>query len=869
MATWRRWLRRKREFEENMAAELEDHMDRETAVNMAAGMGADEARRRARLGLGAIEGLKESCREERKGFHLEALWSNARYGLRMLRRNPGFTTVVVLTLALGIGANSAVFSALDAVLLRPLPFPDGDQLMRISQQDRRGASERSKLVAPVRLEDWNRMNSTFQEITGYYADDASETSGALPERVTEAFLAPRFLQVWGIAPALGRDFTPDEERFGGPAAVLISDRYWRRHFDADPKAVGKKLRFGAWAQTVVGVMPASFLFPDRDVDLWTPVPLDGKYVASRDNTWYTAIGRLKPGVTLAEARANLATVQAQLGKQYPKPDADLTVAIQPLKETIVGGVRQSFWILFGSVSLLLLIACTNIVALLLARGSERHHEISVRFSLGASRGAVIGQLLTEVFLLALAGGGLGLFLAGAASKVFRALAGDLPRVEEIHLDARIVLYALACSVVVTLLCGLFPAIRNARQSLASSLAQSSKTQVSAHNRLQWLMVGVQVALAVTLLIGAGLLLRSFQAIGRVSPGFDTSHVLTFHVSGNYGETADMKGLTQRIDLTLDQLRSVPGVEATATAAALPGIADKYAMEIKFVEGETDPNRKIMAESRAVSPGYFAAMRIPLLSGELCREKLDRAQTEVLVNRSFADTFLPQTSPVGRHIIAPGNGFLPGGEIRGIVGDAREEGLDREPAPTIYWCISAPMPDPYYLVRTRTEPAALAQTIRLKIHQLEPQRSVFDVLPLDEHLDAAFGEKRLRMILLGFFAATAVSLACVGLYGTLSYSVTAREREVGLRLALGAVRGNIVQQFLIEGLGVCALGCLAGLGCSIAFTRLLSGMLYGVSPTDGVTFCGVTAIVLTVAAAASLIPAIRAAGIEPMQVLRNQ
>jgi putative ABC transport system permease protein len=297
--------------------------------------------------------------------------------------------------------------------------------------------------------------------------------------------------------------------------------------------------------------------------------------------------------------------------------------------------------------------------------------------------------------------------------------------------------------------------------------------------------------------------------------------------------------------------------------------DKYAMEIKFVEGETDPNRKITVESRAVSPGYFATMRIPLLSGELCREKLDRAQTEVMVNRSFADTFLPQASPVGRHIIAPGNDFLPSGEIRGIVGDAREQGLDREPAPTIYWCISAPMPDPYYLVRTRTEPAALAQTLRAKIHQLEPERSVFGILPLDEHLDAAFGENRLRMILLGFFAATAVALACVGLYGTLSYSVTARKREVGLRLALGAVRGNIVQQFLLEGLGVCALGCLAGLGCSVAFTRLLSGMLYGVSATDALTLCGVIVIVLTVAAAASLIPAIRAACIEPMQVLRNQ
>ena len=714
------------------------------------------------------------------------------------------------------------------------------------------------------------MNSTFQAITGYYADDMSETSGTLPEKVTEAFVAPRFLQVWGIAPAIGRDFTPDEERYGGPWAVLISDRYWRRHFNADPNVTGKKLRFGQRAEAIVGVMPASFLFPDHDVDLWTPVPLDGPYVTSRDDTWYTVIGRLKPGVTLAQAQSNLATVQAQLGKQFPKPDADLTVDIQPLKETIVAGVRGSFWLLFASVSLLLLIACTNIVSLLLARGSQRHHEISVRFSLGASRKAIVGQLLTEVFLLALAGAAVALILAGAASKVFRVLASDLPRVEEIHLDARLVLYSLACAVVVTLLCGLFPAIRSARQSISSSLAQSSITQVSTRNRLQWLMVGVQVALAVTLLTGAGLLLRSFQAIGRVSPGFDPTHVLTFHVSGNYGETVDMKGLTQRIDRTLEQLRSVPGVEASATAAQLPGIGGKYPTEIKFVEGETDPNRKITTDARAVSPGYFATMRIPLLSGELCREKLDVTQPEILVNRSFANTFLPQTSVVGRHIVIPSrNNFLTGGEIRGVVGDAREQGLDIAPSPTIYWCISAPMPDPYYLVRTRTEPGALAQTIREKIHELEPTRSVFGVVPLTEQLDESFAENRLRMILLGFFAATAVSLACVGLYGTLSYSVNVRQREIGLRLALGAVRGRIVKQFLLQGLGVCSLGCLAGWALSAASGQLLSGMLYGVSPTDIATLLAVILIVLAVAALASLVPAVRASRVEPMRVLRNE
>jgi predicted permease len=618
-------------------------------------------------------------------------------------------------------------------------------------------------------------------------------------------------------------------------------------------------------------MPASFLFPDRDVDLWSPGPPDAPIAQSREWTWYLAIGRLKPGVTIEHARANLATVQKQLGNAFPKTDADLTVVIEPLKEKTIGCVRRSLWILFGSVSVLLLIACTNIVALLLARAAHRQHEISIRFSLGGTRTAIVTQLVTEVFVLALAGAGLGLLVANAASKVFRTLAANLPRVEEIHLDARIVIYSLVCSVIVTLLCGLFPAIRGTRNNMSSALAQTSRTQVSARNPLQWLLVGVQVALAVTLLACAGLLLRSFQALGRVSPGFDPSRVLTFHVSASYGETADWKGLTQRIDRTIDSLRSMPGVETASTAGTLPGVPSHYQMELKFAEGQVDPEHKIVAESRFVSPGYFATMQIPLLSGELCRETPDSLKSiNVLVNRSFANTYLAKSTAVGHHLQeVPSSAFLPPGEIQGVVGDAREEGLDREPGPTVYWCTSAPDPDPFYLVRTAAEPMAMAKTLREKIHEIEPNRSVFEITPLEEHLSEAFAENRLRTILLAFFAATAVSLACVGLYGTLSYSVNVRQREVGLRLALGALRGQIVKQFLLQGLGITFLGCMAGCVLAALFARLLTDMLYGVAPSDALTLSAVVFIVLVVAAVASLVPAIRAARVEPMQVLREE
>ena len=866
--SWWKSLFQKRPADEQLENELRFHIEELTEANIAAGLSPEEARRRAVLEFGGREQIKEELRDVHRISFLEsALW-NLKSASRFVRKSPSFSITVILTLAIGIGANSAVFSAIDAILLRPLPFPNGDQLMELRQYNVKVKSPQSR-IAPVRIEDWNRMNSTFQAITGYYSEDNSETSGALPEKVAQAFVTPRFLQVWGISPALGRDFNAEEEHFGGPNAILISDRFWRRRFGADPNALGKKLRINGYSSSIVGVMPASFMFPERDVDLWSPAPPDAPIAQGREWTWYVGIGRLKPGVTLEQARADLATAQKQLGSAFPKTDADLTVGIRPLKETTIGGVRRSLWILYGSVSLLLLIACTNIIALLLARAAQRQHEISVRFSLGGSRTAIVTQLLTEVFVLAVAGAATGLLVANAAASVFRTLAANLPRVDEIHLDWRIVLYSLVCSVLATLVCGLFPAIRGTRRNVSSSLTHGSRTLVSARQPLQWLLVGVQVALAVTLLAGAGLLLRSFQELGRVSPGFEANQVLTFRISGSYGETADWKGLMQRIDRTIDSLRSMPGVEAAATSGELPGVPVQWPTELKIAEGQTDPERKILAESRFVSPSYFATMKIPLLSGELCRARSDPKTMNVVVNRSFVNAYLGGATVVGHHLQMPSMSFLEQGEIQGVVGDAREEGLNRAPGPTVYWCSSAPGPDPFYLVRTRTEPMTMAETIRKKIHEIEPARSVFNISPLTEHLDEAFAENRLRTVLLAFFAATAVSLACVGLYGTLSYTVNMRRREVGLRLALGALRGQIVKQFLLQGLRVSFVGCAAGWILAAAFGRVLSGMLYGVSPSDVPTLSAVVLLVLVVAAVASLVPAIRAARVEPMQVLREE
>lgn len=882
MSWWSDFFRR-RALDKQLESELRFHVEEVTEANINAGMPAEEARRQALLEFGGREQIKEELREVHRIGPIESMMSDFKAALRFIRRSPGFSAAMILTLALGIGANSAVFSAVDAVLLRPLPFPHGDQLMQLSQEHTKVKDPMTR-VAPARLEDWNRSNVTFQAITGYYTENSSETSGPLPEKLKQAFVAPRFLQVWEIFPALGRDFSAEEQRSGGPNAALISNRLWRRRFGGDPNTLGQKLNLNGFVVSIVGVMPANFQFPDPDVDVWSPVPTDSPYAQNRESTWYLVIGRLKPGATLEQARANLATVQAQLGSAYPKTDVDMAVVIEPLKEVTVADSRKSLWMLFGSVSLLLLIACTNIVTLLLSRGAGRLHEISVRISLGASRRTIVRQLMTETFVLVAAGAAVGLLIAQGAAKVFGTLAASLPRVNEIRLDWRIVAYALTCTAVVTFLCGLAPALRSTRLSIAGSLAQSSRTQVSGRNTLQYTLVGVQVALAITLLASAGLLLRTFQELGRVQPGFQMNRVLTFHVSGSYAETTDYARLTQRLNRTIDGLRTIPGVEDAATSLSLPSVPWEYPTELQFHEGERD-ERKMTADSRFVQPSYFSTLQIPLLAGQVCRQpvlksgptgakgesNIEFESVQVMVNRSFAEAYSGGSRAVGRHIHVIGKLFQgpsDNAEIRGIVGDARERGLNHNPEPTIYWCMDGE-PTSYFLVRTKGEPKLLAETIRQKIHELEPARSVFDIDSLANVIGTSFSENRLRTILLTFFAATAIALACVGLYGTLSYSVNCRQREIGLRLALGAAPRRILAQFLSQGLSVTIVGCLGGAALTAAGVRLLAEMLYGVSPWDPETLAGVFLLVLAVGTLASFIPAMRAARVDPMRVLREE
>lgn len=789
------------------------------------------------------------------------LLRNLRLAVRSLARAPGVTFTIVITLALGIGANSAVFSAIDAILLRPLPFPNADRLLQVTQ-------EPGGLVAPIRLEDWNERNSTFEAIAGYSTADLSDTTGELPEKVRRATVSPRFAEVWGVGPALGRSLADSDHR-GTPSVVLISDRYWRQRMGAAPDVLGKTIRAGDDALTIVGVMPASFRFPDRDVDLWMPAPLGGTYENWRAAASYTAVGRLLPGATPQQALADLARVQAQLAAEFPDTDRELRALVEPLKAVVVGAAGGSLWLLFGAVTALLLIACTNISALLLSRATRREHEIALRFSLGATRLAVARQLLAETAMLAAIGAAAGVLVAAGASTVFAALAPELPRVDELAPDGRMLAYTLVSTAAVAMLCGVVPAVRGTRE--IRSVHGLGRGHVAHGQAVHWWFVGVQVALSVALLTGAGLLLRTLDALGRVDTGFDSTGVLTFRMTAEWDETRDWGLIVSRMNRTLDELQALPGIEAAATTHVSPGVPSAWESEFELV-GAAAADVPMVAAGHVASPGFFATMQIPLIAGEVCRRPTSDwrpgSPAELMVNRRFAERYLAGRSPLGLQLTGAAWGIFSSGPIVGIVEDARERGINRDPVPTVYICLSAGQPFPIFMARTRGEPLAMVDTIRARLAEIEPGRSMYAVAPLSELIGGAFAENRLRGVLLASFSLTALLLTCLGLYGTLSYIVSLRRREMGLRIALGALSRDIVAQLLRKTLGVVTVAAAAGVALAAAFADTLAGMLYGVSPFDPATLLGVVGIVLLVAIAAALVPSLRAAREDPMNALRD-
>jgi putative ABC transport system permease protein len=799
---------------------------------------------------------------------MEALVGNVRYAVRVLLRTPVFTLIAVLTLALGIGANSVVFSAMDAILWQPLGFPDADRLVAVNQSIPNAPISNT---APVRLEEWNEQSTAFAAITGYYREDVSETSGDLPEKYRLAHVAPRFLDVWRTEPLIGRAFTAADHQAGAAPVALVTHRYWTTKLESDPNVLARTVRIGEEAISIVGVMPESFRFPDRDVDLFTPTIYE-PFVLDRNNLWMRGYGRLEPRVSVEQARADLEVIQRRLAQQYPETDRNVGVYVAALKETTVGSVRGSLWLLFGAVSVLLLIASTNIAALLLARAAKRSQEVSVRLSLGAQPAAIRSLVLVETAVLAVVGALVGLVVAVAASAALRRLAPNFPRIEELTLDGGILLYTLAAIAVVTLACGTVPAIRAARVGLSGTLSDARRTQVSSRHSLQWLFVGIQVALSVVLLAGAGLLIRSFQELSRVDAGFDPSRILSFRIGGTFNDFAQ---LAPRVQLILDELEGLSGVETAAVASPVPGMIDdgsgfQFGIGTFRIDGRDDTEQPAAAQLRIVSPSYFETMQIPLVAGDLCRVTTPNTAgtpPEVMVNAAFATRYFSGSSPVGSIVRPNPNVRL---RIAGVVGNAREFALDRDAVPTQYRCqVAYATPALAFLVRARGDPNGIVNAVRAKIKELEPLRAVYDVAPLQERIGNEHADDRLRTSALALFAGTALGLACLGIYGTLSYVVSLRRREVGLRVALGAQQRNIVAQFLAKALGVVAVACVIGIVVALASARFISGMLFEVSPGDPATLGGVVALVVAVAALAALLPAWRASRVEPMRVLREE
>ena len=796
---------------------------------------------------------------------IDALRRNLGYALRTMGRRPGSTIAIVLTLALGIGASSAVFTAMDAVLFEPLPFSDADRLVSIRQTRERATVAN---VAPVRLEDWFERSSSFEAMMGYTAQDAADTFADPPENIRVAGVSPRMLEVFGITPILGRGFVAADHVPGTAPVAMISESLWERRFDRDPGVIGTVVDSGDQSAEIVGVLPAGFAFPDPEVEVWgANVYFD--FVLNRGNAWYTAFGRLKPGVTVEEAQADLTRVQANLAAEYPDTDRNLGAEVVSLMDTTVGGVRPSLWLMFGAVFVLLIVACTNIAALLLARAADRQRDVAMRLALGASRRAISAHVLTEAALLALIGAALGLFVAELALLGFKLLAPEFPRIAEVSLSRSTVLFVSVTVVAVTLLCGMAPALQNARQKSAQVLTDSMRMQVSGRHSWQWGFVGVQVALSVALLSGAGLLIRSFQALTDVDLGYDPDNVLTFRISGSFAE--EYATIVQTVDGVLAEVGAMPGVEAAATSSPVPGVAsDGSGFQFgasnwdSIDGGSVTP---VIAEQRVVSPDYFETMRIPFLAGSRCLSGPEDEVPEIAVNETFVRSYLPDRPAVGAVIRDGGEPRL---RIGAVVGDAREFGARRAPVPVAYSCSTViAYPPLTFLARTAGDPMSIVGAVRQRIAEIEPSRSVYDIRTLNERVGNEYAADRLRAVLIGVFAGAALALVCLGIYGTLSYIVGLRRREVGLRVALGALQQTIVSHFLFKAFRVVGLASLAGLVLAFIVSRGLASQLFGVSPNDPLTLIGVVVVILFVAGVAALTPAVRAARVDPMSALREE
>jgi putative ABC transport system permease protein len=863
-----RALWRSEEIRKEITEEMRFHIELRAEENLRQGMSPADARRAAERLFGPMERIRDEGYDVRGGRWLEAIWRDLRYGLRVMKRRPGFAATVIGTLALGIGVTVAVFSVIDATLIRSLPYHEADRLIAV-REARMSEGGRESGVAPGRLEDWNRLTESFEGLAGAYVDTLTETSGSSPERLTGAFVSPRFFPVFRASAATGRMFTVEEEQFGGPAVVVISHGFWRRRFASDPGVVGRTLSLSGQSYTIVGVAPPSFQYPTTSTELWAPKQARPQLMQIRAARFYRyCVGRLKSSATLDQARSDLVAVQVRLGEQYPKTDAGWTVRVESLKESQVGKLRLALWLLFGSAAVLLMIACANVAGLLLTQFSARAEEVAIRRALGASRVAIARQLFAEGFAYAAAGAAAGVMFAFAAAAVIRRQLPELPRITELSVDLRVLVFAAAIGAAVAALVSLAPMIQTLRRN--ESLLLSGRGVIGRGRWLPRTLVSAQLALATVLLVGSGLFLTSLLRLQENDLGFRPEQVLAFHIGASFNEPPD--AVVKRHGRTLDALSSLPDVQSVAMANGLPATVSGAPVEFRIVgqENSADAVNRFAAE-RAVTAGYFKTLGVPIFNGQSCRMDPDpKNGFEALVNRAFVDRFLQGREAVGLTVVHGPPASARTMQIVGVVGDTREAGYANDPGPTIFACGYLRFwPDSDFLIQTRGAPETMIRAVRETIGAIEPERAVYVVSPLSDALSGTLSQNRFRAWLISAFSAVALLLAGVGLYGVTAYMVAQRFREFGLRLALGAQSAQIWTEILASGARLACVG--VGVGAVLAFlaSQLIETLLYGVRGFDVVSYLYAAAILFITAMLACLVPGRRAASVDPARALREQ
>lgn len=817
---------------------------------------------------------------------MNAFLQDIRYALRMLAQSPGFTSIAILTLALGIGANTALFSVVNGVLLNPLPYPQPDRLVAL--YSRTSTFAQSSISYPNFL-DWQRNNRSLASIAAYRSDDFNLTGAGEPERVRTEMISADFFSTLGVTPLMGRDFTTQDDHAGAAPVVILSEGFWKRKLGGSPQILGQPITLNGTPYTVVGISRASFFFMGNNFrlsDAYVPIGqwTDPTFLDRRIGMGMDAVARLKPGATLAQARSDLDNVAQALAKAYPEADKDSGIALVPLKQDMVGDVEPLLYVLFGAVGLVLLIACVNLANLLLARSTGRTREFAIRAALGASRGRVAQQLLTESVLLAVTGGTLGLLLAAWGTRAaIRVLPQALPRSEQVGLDWHVLLFTLGLSLFAGILFGLAPALKAFRPNLQETLREGGRGSSGARHRLQGVFVVAETALALVLLVGASLMIRTLTRLWAVDPGFNPHQLISFSIAYPPEMMKAAPDVVRNRSLQLDAaLKAIPGVEAvSALGGSLPMQGDS---EIPFwLEGQPAPatdSEMNWALFYLVEPGYLNAMQTPLRRGRfLNAQDTLHSPPVIVIDENLARKFFPGQDPIGKRLNLGLFGVL--AEVVGVTGHVKHFGLDNDSHATIQAQFYFPLmqvPDKFmpllskgveFVMRTRVPPETLLGAIRQSVGQLSSQQVVYGVETMDETVARSLAARRFAMDLLGVFAALALLLACVGIYGVISYMASQRMHEIGIRIALGAQRANVLRLVIGEGTRMALVGVALGTAAALGLTRLMANQLFGVSAHDPLTFIGMALLLAIVAVGACYLPARRAMRTDPMAALRQE